>query len=210
MPSDSVPERPGGFEHRFPSTDPSAENTVSGTAFLSIAWTATDTDDENGQRDAEGAGHRRAQVWPNRKIYKVYPPARPFRRRLTLPCVVLPAFSARWYSAATRKDGAMRSEDPRVLDIGVGAMLAQGRRSRAGCSRPSRNSRPASGRPERKTRGWRATAIVRRRARPAKHAEGPPPPETSGAASRLRLRKTAARQAADRTPPAQRPVDAAA
>ena len=106
-------------------------------------------------------------ISPNRKIYRVYPPAPPFRWRLTLPCIVrgcrpfrcagivLPDHEEGW------RDEVGGSESARHRRWGD---ARQGRRSRAGCSRPSRNFRPASGRPERKTRGWRATAIVRRRA----------------------------------------------
>ena len=104
----------------------------------------------------------------------------------------------------------MRSADPRVLDIGVGAMLA-----RAGGAAPDALARhgilgrlrdgPKEKREAGAPRQLFAAACARQYARKSHR-----PPKSFRAAVRLRLRKTVAKRAADQPAVAQRPVDAAA
>ena len=102
----------------------------------------------------------------------------------------------------------MRSADPRVLDIGVGAMLA-----RAGGGAPdalARHEILGRLRDEEKRgagapRQLFAAACARQYMRKSLRL-----PKTFRAAVRLCLRKTVAKRAADQPAVAQRPVDAAA
>ena len=104
----------------------------------------------------------------------------------------------------------MRSADSRALDIGVGAMLAKaGRGAPKGFARHEILGRLRDGPKEKREVGAPrqlfAAALARQNMR-----RGRRPPETFRAAALPCLRKTAAKRAADRTPPARRPVDAAA